>query len=141
MAAFRAGASHTLQVSGSLAAYSALGGNGLWITRLTDGQPPSSRRPIPGTHAILGPRGVAYVDDVYKRQPAARPIVKFVPTSTLVQELSSVGRPVYTSSAMKSFSMDGARVALAVSGGAACDRVVFWNIPWRSVEQCRRRRA
>jgi hypothetical protein len=126
---------HTLQVSGSLAAYSALGGNGLWITRLTDGRTTFVAPTRPGTHAILGPRGVAYVDNVYKRRPAARPIVKFVPTGALVQELSSVGRPVFAGGAIKSFSLDGARVALVVSGGAACDRVVFWNIPWRSVEQ------
>jgi hypothetical protein len=126
---------HTLQVSGSLAAYSALGGNGLWITRLTDGRTTFVAPTRAGTRAILDARGVAYIDNVYKHRPATRPIVKFVPTRALAQELSSVGRPVNAGGTITSFSMDGTRVALVVSGGAACDRVVFWDIPWRSVEQ------
>jgi hypothetical protein len=126
---------HTLQVSGSLAAYSALGGHGLWVTRLTDGRTTFVAPLRAGTSAILDAQGVAYIDNVYKHRPATRPVVKFVPTSGLRRELSQVGRPVDAGGAIKSFSMDGTRVALVVSGGAACDRVVFWNIPWRSVEQ------
>ena len=127
---------HTLQVAGSLAAYSALGGSGLWVTRLTDGRTTFVAPVREGDRPRLTRRGVAYVDNVYKHAPADRPVVKFVPTRGLFQELAQVGSPVDAGGAIRSFSLDGARVALAVSGGAAgCDRVVFWNIPWRSVEQ------
>jgi hypothetical protein len=127
---------HTLQVAGSLAAYSALGGNGLWVTRLTDGRTTFVAPVRGGDRPQLTARGVAYVDNVYKHAPADRPTVKFVPTRSLFQELAQVGSPVYAGGAIRSLSMDGTRVALAVSGGAAgCDRVVFWSIPWRSVEQ------
>ncbi len=127
---------HTLQAAGSLAAYSALGGNGLWVTRLTDGRTTFVAPVRTGDQPRLSLRGVAYVDNVYKHAAADRPTVKFVPTRALFQELAQVGRPVHAGGTIRSFSMDGARVALAVSGGqAGCDRVVFWNIPWRSVEQ------
>jgi hypothetical protein len=127
---------HTLQVAGSLAAYSAFGGNGLWVTRLTDGRTTFVAPVRAGDRPLLTRQGVAYVDNVYKRAPADRPTVKFVPTSGLVDELARVGAPVHAGGVIRSFSMDGSRVALAVSGGqAGCDRVVFWNIPWRSVEQ------
>jgi hypothetical protein len=127
---------HTLQVAGSLAAYSALGGNGLWVTRLTDGRTTFVAPVRTGDRPRLTLGGIAYVDNVYKPMPANRPTVKFVPTRSLYGELAQVGRPVYAGGAIRSFSMDGTRAALAVSGGpAGCDRVVFWNIPWRSVEQ------
>ena len=127
---------HTLQVSGALASYSALGGNGLWVTRLTDGHTTFVAPVRAGDRPRLGARGVAYVDNVYKHAPASRPILKFVPTSALAGELEAVGRPVHAGGVIRSFSMDGTRIALAVSGGASgCDRVVFWDVPWRSVEQ------
>ncbi|MFL5950137.1 MAG: hypothetical protein ACJ74M_00880 [Gaiellaceae bacterium] len=127
---------HTLQVAGALASYSALGGNGLWVTRLTDGRTTFVAPVRAGDRPVLDAHGVAYQDNVYKNAPASRPVVKFVPARALGRELARVGRPLHTSGAIRSFSMDGSRVALVVSGGAAgCDRVVFWNIPWRSVEQ------
>ena len=127
---------HTLQVEGSLAAYSAFGGNGLWVTRLTDGRTTFVAPVRQGDRPRLTRLGVAYIDNVYKHAPSNRPTIKFVPTRSLFQELAHVGNPVYTGGAIRSLSMDGTRVALAVSGkSAGCDRVVFWDIPWRSVEQ------
>ena len=127
---------HTLQVAGTLASYSALGGNGLWLTRLTDGRTTFVAPVRAGDRPLLNAHGVAYQDNVYKNASANRPIVKFVPTRALGRELARVGRPLHTGGAIRSFSMDGSRVALVVSSGATgCDRVVFWNIPWRSVEQ------
>jgi hypothetical protein len=127
---------HTLQVAGTLASYSALGGNGLWVTRLTDGRTTFVAPVRAGDLPLLNARGVAYQDDVYKHAPTNRPVVKFVPTRAIGRELLRVGRPLHTAGTIRSFSMDGFRVALVVSGGASgCDRVVFWNIPWRSVEQ------
>jgi hypothetical protein len=127
---------HTLQVAGALASYSALGGNGLWVTRLTDGRTTFVAPVRAGDHPLIDARGVAYQDNVYRRAPASRPVVKFVPTRALSRELLRVGRPLHTGGTIRSFSMDGSRVALAVSGGTTgCDRVVFWNIPWRSIEQ------
>src|SRR4051794_9853331 len=78
---------HTLQVAGSLAAYSALGGNGLWVTRLTDGRTTFVAPVRAGDRPLLTRQGVAYVDNVYKRASADRPTVKFVPTSGLTEEL------------------------------------------------------
>jgi hypothetical protein len=65
--------------------------------------------------------------------PSNQPVAKFVPTFALGSELARVGAPVHTHGAIRAFSMDGTRIALVVA--AQCDRVVFWDVPWRSVEQ------
>ena len=127
---------HTLQVSGPLAAYSALGGHGLWVTRLTDGRTTFVAPVRPADRPRLDAVGVTYQDNVYKHAPADRPLLKFVPTAALGQELAQVAVPVHTSGPIRSISMDGTRVALAAGAtSSGCDRVLFWNIPWRSVEQ------
>ena len=127
---------HTLQVSGDLAAYGALGDHGLWVTRLSDGRTTFVAPVKADDRPLLTAGGTVYVDDVYKHAPAMRPLVKFVPTAALESELARVGAPVHTGGAIRAFSMDGTRMALVVAGGTnGCDRVVFWNVPWRSVEQ------
>lgn len=123
----------TLQVAGDLAAYEARGGRGLWVTRLTDGRT-TFVGPVKAGVPVLTADGAFYVDNVYKMAPSDRPVAKFVPTYAIQGELSRVGLPVRTGGAIRAFSMDGTRMALVVAG-AGCDRVVFWDVPWRSVEQ------
>jgi hypothetical protein len=128
--------SSTLQVSGGLAAFIARGGSGLWVTRLADGRTTLVGPVRAGDRPLLDESGVAYEDNVYKRAPAARPLLKFLPTRGIRHELAQVGRALHTGGAIRAFSADGTRVALVVAGAAGqCDRVVFWNIAWRSVEQ------
>lgn len=128
--------SSTVQVSGGLAAFLARGGSGLWVTRLADGRSTLVGPVRAGDRPLLDESGVAYEDNVYKRAPAARPLLKFLPTRGIRHELAQVGRALHTGGAIRAFSADGSRVALVVAGAAGqCDRVVFWNIAWRSVEQ------
>ncbi len=123
---------HTLQVVGDLAGYEALGGHGLWVTRLSDGTT-TFVAPVKSGRPVLDAEGAFYVDNVYKMAAPDRPVVKFVSTNALHGELSQVGAPVRTSGAIRAFSMDGNNIALVVAG--RCDRVFFWSVPWRSVEQ------
>jgi hypothetical protein len=124
----------TLQVVGDLAAYSALGGHGLWITRISTGRTAFVAPVQRHDHPLLTRRGVVYVDNVYKNAPADRPVVKFVPTRALVGETTQVGHTLHTDGSIRAFSLSGARIAIAVAGHD-CDRVFFWAVPWRSYEQ------
>ncbi|HZS24220.1 MAG TPA: hypothetical protein VFA30_04460 [Gaiellaceae bacterium] len=123
---------NTLQVAGDLAGYEALGGHGFWVTRLGDGKT-TFVAPVKSGRPVLDADGAFYVDNVYKSAAPNRPVVKFVPTAALQSELVRVGAPVHTGGAIRAFSMDGNTIALVVAG--RCDRVVFWNVPWRSVMQ------
>jgi hypothetical protein len=126
----------TLAVSRGLATYLERDGTGLWVMRLGDGRTTFVGPTRPGDRPLLGARGLAYQDNVYKRRPLNRPLLKFVPTSTLRHEVGQAVRPLHTGGPIRAFSVDGTRVALVVGGRAGrCDRVVFWNAPWRSVEQ------
>jgi hypothetical protein len=130
----------TLQVAGGLAAFLVRGRPGLWVVRLSDGRATFVAPVTRGDTPRLAAAGVAYQDDVYKRRPADRPLLKFVPTHGVERELAQVVRPLHTGGPIRSISADGTRVALAV-GGARCDRVVFWDIAWRSAEQVSEKRG
>jgi hypothetical protein len=126
----------TLQVSGPLAAFVVRGRSGLWVTELASGRATFVGPLRSEDHPLLDAKGIAYLDNVYKRRPADRPLLKFVPTHALQHELARVGRPLHTQGSIRAFSVGGTRVALVVAGGAGrCDRVVFWDIPWRSADQ------
>ena len=126
----------TVQVAGGLAAFVVRGRPGLWVLQLASGRATFVAPVRAGDHPLLDTSGVAYQDNVYVRRPADRPLLKFVPTHSLEHELAQVGRPLHTVGPIRSFSMGGTRVAVVVAGGAGrCDRVVFWDIPWRSAEQ------
>jgi hypothetical protein len=117
---------YTLQAAGSLAAYSALGGNGLWVTRLSDGRTTFVAPDRSGDRPRLDSRGVAYEAALSKDAPSDRAVLKFVPTAALEQELAQVRRPISTSGPIRSISMDGTRVALAVGGpSSGCDSVLL----------------
>ena len=125
-----------LQVARGLAAFLERDGTGLWVMRLKDGKTTFIAPVHPGDRPLLDASGMAYQDNVYKRRPLDQPLLKFVPTSSLQQEVGRAIRPLHTDGAIRAFSVDGTRVALAVGSRAGrCDRVVFWNAPWRSVEQ------
>lgn len=126
----------TLQVAGGFAAFVRRDGSGLWVTRLKDGRTTFVGPVHAGDRPLLDRNGAAYHDDVYKQRSPDQPLLKFVPRRSIDVELARVGRPLYTSGPIRSFSVDETRVALVVGGGAGrCDRVVFWDIPWRSAEQ------
>lgn len=126
----------TLQVSGRLAAFVVRGRPGLWVVELASGRATFVAPVRPEDQPLLDAKGVAYQDNVYKRRPADRPLLKFVPTHALEHELAHVGRPLHTQGPIRAFSEGGTRVALVVAGGGGrCDRVVFWDIPWRSADQ------
>lgn len=126
----------TLQVSGGLAAFLVRGRSGLWVMELASGRATFVAPVLPDDHPLLDASGVAFQDNVYKRRPADQPLLKFVPTHALEHELVEVGRPLHTVGPIRAFSLGGTRVALVVAGGAGrCDRVVFWDIPWRSADQ------
>jgi hypothetical protein len=126
----------TLQVSRGLAAFLVRGRSGLWVVRLRDGRA-TFVAPIPAhDRPLLDAQGVAFQDYVYKRRSPDRPLLKFVSARGLRTELARVARPLHTSGPIRSISVDGTRVALAVGAGVGgCDGVVFWSIPWRSAEQ------
>jgi hypothetical protein len=124
----------SLQVSGGLATFIVDGRSGLWVVELATGRATFVGPLHAEDHPLLSTSGVAYLDNVYKQRPADRPLLKFVPTHTLEHELARVGRPLHTAGSIRAFSLGGTRVALVV-GGRRCDRVVFWDIPWRSAEQ------
>jgi hypothetical protein len=125
-----------VQISHGLAAFIARGGSGLWVTRLADGRTTLVAPVRAGDHPLLDARGVVYQDYVYKHAPASRPLLKFLPSRGIEHELAQVGRAIHTGGPIRAFSADGTRVALVVAGAPGqCDRVVFWNIAWRSVEQ------
>jgi hypothetical protein len=126
----------SLQVAGGFAAFTARGGSGLWVARLSDGRVAFVAPIAAGDHPVLRATGLAYHDAVYKAAPADKPVLKFVTAKALGGALARVGRALHTGGPIRSFSVDGTRVALAVGGGGdQCDRVIFWNISWRSVAQ------
>jgi len=125
----------SLQVAGGLAVFTARGGSGLWVARLSDGRVAFVAPIAPGDHPVLTATGLAYHDAVYKSARADKPVLKFVPASALNAALARVGHALHTGGPIRAFSVDGTRVALAIGGNAHCDRVIFWNISWRSVAQ------
>jgi hypothetical protein len=133
-----------------IAILSNAGRHELFAIRLSDGRIAQIGITRPGDRPLIGPAGVLYQDDMrlseHRRAFAnggkgigtPRVSLKLVPLQTVRTELARVGgdqrgHPVQTNS-ITSISMDGPRVAFAVSDPKGrCDRVMFWNIPWHRV--------
>ncbi len=127
----------TLAVSGGLGVFSAAGGGGLYAIRLSDGHVGLIGPNRPQDNPRLSRAGVFYQDDEFK-QDRTRGIVrlKFVPTRGISRIIDRAQRPLMTQGRIRSLSMDGPRVALAVADPRrACDRVLYWNVAWRPVQR------
>jgi hypothetical protein len=127
----------TLSVSGGLGVFSAAGGGGLYAIRLSDGHVGLIGPNRPEDNPRLSRAGVFYQDDEFK-QDRTRGLVrlKFVPTPGILRIIDRAQRPLVTWGRIRSLSMDGPRVALAVADPShGCDRVLYWNIAWRPVQR------
>jgi hypothetical protein len=122
---------------GNLVVFAARGGGGLYAMRLDTGR-----------FGLLGPlrasdvpqlteRGVFYQDNEFKRDTREGVVrLKFVPTAGILERIAVATRPIRTGDPISSLSMDGARVALAVTGRReTCDRVLYWNVAWPPVQR------
>ena len=121
----------TLSVSDGLAVFSAKG-QGVFAIRLSD-----------GLFSFLGPDGGAFQPQLSSRGVVfhdgesklalrhGETIVKFLPRSAILQSIERTARPLVTGGPIRSVSMDGPRVAVAVGDTRGlCDRVLYWNIAW-----------
>lgn len=121
----------TLDVHGGLALFRA--SDGLYTMRLADGRTALVSLNRPRDNAQVEAPGVVYQDNVLKGRRHRRvDTLKFVPVRLIERRLATVTRPFLLPGRFRAFSMDGTRVATAVDDSSrACDRLVFWNIPWR----------
>ncbi|MGZ4395545.1 MAG: hypothetical protein ACXVZ2_09325 [Gaiellaceae bacterium] len=126
----------SLDVYDGIAVFSAVRGHGLYAVRLSDG-----RTALVGVDRSfdtpqIGPSGVVYQDDLDKGKHAnGRITLKLITLAAVRADLEAAGLPLRTT-AIRSISMDGPRVALAVSDPRGrCDRILFWNIPWHFVSR------
>jgi hypothetical protein len=127
----------THAISGGLGIFSAAGGGGLYAIRLSDGHVGLIGPDRPQDTPRLTRAGVFYQDDEFKHD-RTRGIVrlKFVPTRGISRIIDRAQRPLVTRGRIRSLSMDGPRVALAVADpNHACDRVLYWNVAWRPVQR------
>ena len=127
---------------GDLAVLSTAKRHAVYALRITDGRIALVGITQPGDRPVIGAGGLLYQDDsmVAKDRdklgrlltPVDRTVtLKLVPLATVGAELDQVGT-MQVSAPIRSFSMDGPRVAYAVSDPrGACDQIRFWNIPWR----------
>ena len=127
---------------GDLAVLSTAKRHAVYALRITDGRIALVGITQPGDRPVIGAGGLLYQDDsmVAKDRdklgrllaPIDRTVtLKLVPLATVRAELDKVGA-TQVSAPISSFSMDGPRVAYAVSDPrGACDQIRFWNIPWR----------
>ena len=129
---------------GDLAVLSTAKRHAVYVLRITDGRIALIGITQPGDRPTIGPAGLLYQDDVHIARdrdargrlldPTQRTVrLLLVPLATLNHALDNVGA-VQVSDPISGFSMDGPRVAYGVTDpNGVCDRVQFWNIPWRFV--------
>jgi hypothetical protein len=121
----------TLALHGGIAAFRA-GSVGLYVIRLADGRQtfisPVRRHDMPQIDA----RGLVYESALMRtmRGPG-RFVFKFLPTATVESSLAATVDSLRTRWPIRSFAMDGPRVAVVLDApGGSCDQVRYWNIPW-----------
>jgi len=121
----------TLESSNGIVVFSAHGA-GVFAMRLSDGLY-GYLGPDGGSFApVLGSRGVLFHDGESKaalRDGAT--VLEFVPRAAIARIIARTARPLVTGGPIRSISMDGPRVALAVGDTQGrCDRVLYWNVAW-----------
>jgi hypothetical protein len=122
----------SLDVAGGIAVFATSPSQGLYAVRLDDGRTAlvgvNRRRDTPQIEQT----GLVFQDNLYKAQRRPdRTILKFIPREAVDAAVADVGKPLRTNGRIEALAMDGPRVAVAVAGGRLCDRIVYWNIPWR----------
>ena len=127
----------TVVESGGVAVISARG-QGVYAVRLSD-----------GLFGFLGPDGggfaprfdalggVFFHDGESKlalRQ--GRTVVEHLTRTAVAATIARTARPLVTGGPIRSLSMDGPRVALAVGDTTGrCDRVLYWNVAWNPAQR------
>lgn len=127
----------TVVESGGVAVISARG-QGVYAVRLSD-----------GLFGFLGPDGggfaprfdaqggVLFHDGESKLAlRAGRTVVEHLTRAAVAATIARTARPLVTGGPIRSLSMDGPRVALAVGDtGGRCDRVLYWNVAWNPAQR------
>ena len=121
----------TIQSSGGIAVFSAKG-QGVFAVRLSDGLF-GYLGPDGGSFApLLDGQGVVFHDGESKAALRnGTTMVEYVPRPAIMRLIARTARPLITGGPIRSISMDGPRVAVAVGDNQGlCDRVVYWNVAW-----------
>jgi hypothetical protein len=121
----------SLQSSGGIAVFSARG-QGIFAVRLSDGLF-GYLGPDGGAFApVLDQKGVIFHDGESKAALRnGTTMVEYVPRPAIMRIIARTARPLVTGGPIRSISMDGPRVAVAVGDNLnRCDRVLYWNIAW-----------
>ena len=122
----------SLDIASGVAIFQTTGHGGLYGLRLSDGRIAFLGADRRHDNPQIESPGIVYQDNLYPRKARAGiASVKFVPIAAVRKGLARVGTPMRAPGRIRTFSMDGPRVSLAVAGeGRACDRILYWNIPW-----------
>jgi hypothetical protein len=126
----------TLVSSHGIAVVSARG-QGVFAVRLSD-----------GLFGFLGPDGGAFAPrldargvlfhDAESKLALRRgnTVVEHMTLAAVAKTIARTGMPLVTGGPIRSLSMDGPRVALAVGDtGGRCDRVLYWNVAWNPAQR------
>ncbi len=126
----------SVDVFDGIAVFSAIRGRGLYALRLSDGTTALVGVDRSFDTPQIGPSGVVYQDDLDKgKHSSGRITLKLITLAAVRADLDAAGLPLRTTP-IRSISMDGPRVALAVSDPLGrCDSILFWNIPWHFVSR------
>ena len=104
--------------------------NGVYVLRLSDGRFALLGVKRRGDRPQIGPSGVVFNDDLYKRRSARRSLLKFLPFTTVTHALRPFG-PLRVPATIGDFSLDGRSVIFVKKDPKGeCDRIGVWTIPW-----------
>ena len=107
-------------------------GQGVFAVRLSDGLF-GYLGPDGGSFApVLDQKGVVFHDGESKAALRnGTTVVEYVPRAAIMRIIARTARPLVTGGPIRSISMDGPRVAVAVGDNQGlCDRVLYWNVAW-----------
>jgi hypothetical protein len=104
--------------------------NGVYVLRLRDGRFALLGVKRQDDRPQIGPAGVVFNDDLYKRRSATRSLLKFLPYATVTHALRPFG-PLHVPATIGDFSLDGRSVIFVKRDPTGeCDRIGVWTIPW-----------
>ncbi len=126
----------TLSSSGGIAVFAARG-QGVFAIRLSDGLF-GFLGPDGGSFAPrLGASGVLFHDGESKLAlREGKTVVEYMSRAAVLRTIARTARPLVTGGPIRSLSMDGPRVAVAVGDTSGrCDRVLYWNVAWNPAQR------